>query len=249
MSWLRSTSYRAVLAGCLVFVLFPYAAANAENHAGCGYERVNVVGSAQEQALACKAVDEILAYFKSIGFQIEPKCRMIFSDRVYVNVYEVDPRHTMGQMQVSGYYDPSRDLIEVTSALSRYRKGRKPWKIAWGAAVAYSIMQHELAHMAVRHALGPRYGEYSKAWLEYIASAVQFDLMKPALRNRIMANMTEARPFERPEHVNALLHGFDPDLFAASAYVDAKSRGGKVFLKRLLLGEVPFTIGEILWSK
>lgn len=73
-----------------------------------------------------------------------------------------------------------------------------------------------------------------KAWHEFIAYAVQFDLMDPMLKHKVMQNYPGVEPFEHPENVNQFVHAFDPDKFGVCAYLFAQSRGGADFLREIL---------------
>ncbi|MEZ5816947.1 MAG: DUF6639 family protein [Hyphomicrobiaceae bacterium] len=217
--------------------------------AECGHKRVSTSGPASDTARVCEALNGVLRYFAAIGFTIEPDIRIVFRDRVLIDVYNADNREKAGKLQVSGFYNAAARVIEVTSGASTTREARRPWKQSWSADVSYSILQHELAHMAMRHALGQRYGGISKPWLEFTANAVQFDLMKPELRTAILASYPGLTPFASTDQVNGLTYGLDPDAFAVMAHLFVRANGGADFIRRLLIGEVDFNTEPTFWVR
>ncbi len=236
---------RLSIAGLAFSLLLTPAMARAE----CGYDRFSVNGSAAEIADACRALAEVKAYFKDIGFDFEPRATLKFSDQVFIAGYDRETKEPTGRFRVSGYFDSGRRIIEVTRGDSKHREDRQPWKLRWSADIAYSILQHEISHMAVFEILGARYPRLSKTWLEYIACAVQFDLMNGELKSRILSGYPELRPFEFPEHVNPMIQNVDPDAFAVRAHLHTQANGGRAFIARLLRGQVDFTTSELLWVK
>lgn len=145
---------------------------------------------------------------------------------------------------MSGAYDCRRKELQITSVRREFRRDRKPWGIAWGLPIAYSILQHELVHATVAGLLGSDYQKLGKAWHEMIAYAVQFDLMDRDLKHAVLANYSNAQPFGFPESVNSMVHGADPDAFGISAHLYAEANGGPNFVRRILAKEVSFGTGE-----
>ncbi len=121
----------------------------------------------------------------------------------------------------------------------------------WGQPIAYSILQHELAHAVVATVLGSEYQNYAKAWLEFIAYSVQFGIMNAELKSKVLANYPDTRPFQFPESVNAIVYAADPDEFGVSAHLFTEANGGPAFIREILAKEVPFSIREFefLWVK
>lgn len=129
--------------------------------AACGYAGVSVSGTAEEVEDACRALDEVLAYFKKIGLQSDPEISISFQDRVYVDMYlqAYGPkgREPVGRNEVSGFYDSRRKELQIASARREIKRERRPWRIEWGQSIAYSILQHELVHAIVADRLGNEY--------------------------------------------------------------------------------------------
>jgi hypothetical protein len=223
--------------------------------AACGYAGVSVSGTTEEVADACRALDEVLAYFGKIGFQSEPEISISFRDRVYVDmypqVYGSERKQPAGRSEVSGLYDSRRKELQIASARSEVKRERRPWGIEWGPSIAYSILQHELTHAILAGRPGIEYHKLGKSWHEFIAYAVQFDLMDRELKRAVLANYPEAQPFTFPENVNAIVYGADPDAFAVSAHLYAEANGGSKFIRQILAGEAPFGTREFefFWVK
>jgi len=221
--------------------------------AACGFARVSISGTAEELADACQALDEVLDYFRKIGFRPDPEVSVSFQDQVYIDMYPhtYDPtsRESVGKNEVSGCYDFRRRELQITSGRRAIKRERRPWSIAWDQSIAYSILQHELAHAVVANLLGREYQKFAKAWHEFIAYAVQFDLMDRTLKSKVLANYPDAKPFQFPENVNAIVYAADPDEFAVSAYLFAEANGGPHFIGKLLAKDVPFSVQEFefLW--
>lgn len=217
--------------------------------ASCGHERVSIAGTQSEIDAACEALADVRAYFHDLGFKVEPNVRIAFSDEVFIAVYDPWGAVEPARLQVSAFYDATNRAISTTTPTSTKRGDRKPWGIGWGSDIALSILRHELAHMFSHEILGARYARMSKPWLEFIAAAVQFDLMPPELRSRISQGFPSAEPFAFPEQVNAMIYGFDPDEFALRAYLHTRANGGRSFIRRLLAGDAGIDTSEPLWSK
>ena len=160
--------------------------------AACGYAGVSVTGTAEEVADACRALDQVLAYFKKIDFQSDPEISISFRDRVYVDMYlhayGPEGKEPVGRNEVSGFYDSRRKELQIASARREIKRERRPWGIEWGQPIAYSILQHELAHAIVAGRLGNEYQKLGKSWHELVAYAVQFDLMDRELKGAVLAN-------------------------------------------------------------
>jgi hypothetical protein len=220
----------------------------------CGYEGVSVSGTNEEIADACQALDEALSYFKRLNFQPKPEqLSIVFRDHVEIDVYLQDYGPAGGQpagkSEVSGFFNFRRNELQITSGRRELHRERRPWGIAWGNAIAYSILQHELAHAVVASLLGSKYQKFGKAWHEFIAYAIQFDLMDGGLKSKVLANYPDAEPFRYPESVNAIVHAADPDAFGVAAYLFTEANGGLAFIGKILTREVPFSTEEFefLW--
>jgi hypothetical protein len=221
--------------------------------AACGHEGVSITGTADEAGDACRALAEVLRYFEKIGLRAEPIVSISFQDQVYIDMfpqtYEPANRDSVGRNRVSGYYDFRSKELQVTSGRHDLHRERKPWGIEWGQPIAYSILQHELTHAIVANILGSEYPKFAKAWLEFIAYSVQFDLMERELKRKVLANYPDTRPFQFPENVNAVVYAADPDEFGVAAHLFTEANGGAAFVREIVTKEAPFSIREFefLW--
>lgn len=202
-----------------------------DSFAACGRERVSVSGSAEEMSDACRALDEVVHYFEDLGFIVEPKVRIVFLDQVFLKL------GNEATLRVSGSFDPVTRQVQITSWNSESQTDRKPWGITWDRLIGFSVLQHELTHMAVEEIRGTSYGGFGRAWREFIAYTVQFTLMDRNLRAAVLHNYPDMEPFDNLQNVNPVIHGFDPDAFGVRAYLYAEANGGAEFIRRILHGE------------
>jgi len=219
--------------------------------AACGYDTVEISGSPEEAEIACDALEDVLTFFSELGFAIVPTVAIHFKDRVFCDFQGQDPARESCSVQVSGLYDHNRKVVEITSAKSPFREDRTPWGIDWGAEISYSILQHELTHMAVGEILGDKFRNLSAPWHEFIAYAVQLELMSPSLLSRALDVLPGAAAFTGTEQVHSISHAMDPDAFAIRSFLYAKDHGGGQFiveiLNRAALGE-RMGNAEYLWT-
>ena len=163
-----------VLLGLVTVGLSNANAARAEKQdSACKHKDVTVIdNSPNELTMVCRAVNDIAAYFQSIGYAPKLKGTLIFADRA-------------GDRGFShGYFDAKRSQIVV------YRKSEfSPWGSPWDARMAASFLRHELVHMAVWKILDKDPARLRQEWHEFIAYAVQLDLMDPQLQSNLLASM------------------------------------------------------------
>lgn len=202
----------------------------------CGHPGISIDGSRQETADTCRALSAVLAYFHDLGFDVTPSVRIFFKPSVWLTMD--GPGHE--RVRVSGLFDAKHKLIFATSWNSDLKLEREPWGIRWGPAIGYSILQHEFVHLVVGEI---RKDGLSRTWREFIAYAVEFELMESGLRKRVIANYPNIEPFRSPQNVNPFIYAFDPDAFGLKAYLYTRANGGRAFIGRLLTGRVSFRTG------
>lgn len=219
--------------------------------ADCGFDGVTVDGEPAEVERSCAALARVLEAFDAMGFRVEPKFSLTFKEQVFVEMRAQSPQPggAPDLLQVSAFFDSRRKLIEVTSFDSAHQQDRRPWGVDWGPEIGESILHHELAHMATFAVLGEGYWHLSRAWLEFIAYCVEFEVMSPSLRGKILANNADLEPFAGVWEVNGFLHGVDPDGFGLRSYLMAEANGGLDFIRRIIAGEVPFSRNDVLWRR
>lgn len=213
--------------------------------ADCGHSSVVIQGSETERIEACLALRQVREYFLSIGSKVQPEFRLEFLDEVFVDLPGPDEGQPGEKLRVSGMFDANRLLIQVTSADSKKQLERRPWGVGWGPEAANSFLRHELVHMAVSQLSRGRRHSFSRAWIEYIAYCIQFELMPESLRVRIMNANVEVEPFSAPEQVNDFVYSVNPDLFGLRAHLYTKINGGRQFIKQVIADQVSFSTSEI----
>ncbi|TAJ81806.1 DUF6639 family protein [Reyranella sp.] len=187
----------------------------------CGYKAVVVIyrGTA-ELAAACDALNEVTAYFRAIGFEAAPVVSVEFADR---------PADDTG---AHGYFDRPGARVVV------YRAGAvRPWSLSWNLAVAASFLRHELVHAMVWR-VGKEPNRLPREWHEFIAYAIQLDLMDPNILERVLASQADVQPFDELIAVNEFTYGMGPEAFAVAAYKTYRARGGAQLVRQLLAGKL-----------
>jgi hypothetical protein len=225
----------------LLIVIFLSITAFRPVSAACGHHGFEVKGNPEEIIVACEALDGVITYFAEAGYEIEPIVTVSFQEEVW---FEFDA-DTGDRLKVSGYFDLHRQLIGITRWDIDPATARRPWGLEWDPSVVASILQHELVHMAATTIMGDDHIRIGGAWHELIAYAVQFELMEPAMRDRILSAHDSVAPFDSPWAINQVIYGMDPDAFGLRAYLHARERGGMTFIQEILEGELEFFTGEI----
>lgn len=191
----------------------------------CGQRGVEVVYKrSADLALACEALADIVTYFRQIGFQFEPRFSVKFAE----------PQLQPAEGLVSyGHADVhSSSVVVYTSA------HRRPWGLPWSTELAASFLRHEVAHIAAWQVLGAEGRRLPREWHEFIAYAIQLDLMNAKLRAAVLANSADVRAVADLSAINEFTYGMDPDVFAVTAYLTYRERGTQNFVRALLRGDV-----------
>ncbi len=213
----------------LVFALLtaPYGApfAATSEPANCGQSGVEFVYKRPaELSLACEALANILTYFRRIGFEFEPRFSVKFAE----------PKLKPPEGIVSyGHADVRSSIVVVYSSTHR-----APWGLPWSTELAASFLHHELAHIAVWQMLRAETLRLPREWHEFIAYAIQLDLMDSRLRAAVLANFADVQAVADLSAVNEFTYGMDPDVFAVTAYLTYRERGGENLVRALLRGDV-----------
>jgi len=208
----------------LVFGGLEMTSAHGEERANCGYEGVEVRYEYRGNLdMVCQALADTVAYFRSIGFQVEPKFSLTFSR---------DEGHSSGSLSYGHFEAPvSRIVVDLSSTI-------KPWGLDWSRQLAASFLRHELVHMAVWQIIGGDREHLPHEWHEFIAYAVQLDLMDRELLDKVLANAASVQAFTTLSQVNEFTYGMNPDVFAVAAYRTYREQGAERFVGQLLRGEV-----------
>ena len=184
-----------------------------------------VVQSANPQQIreACEAVYDVLTYFDGIGFKIDPHVSIAFRG-------DVDAKG--GHKHAHGSYDPAARAIKLYA-----REQARPWGEPW-QDVRDSFIRHEVAHAVVVQILAMRGSDLPREWHEFIAYAVQFELMEPAIRDRNLERYSNVAPAPALTQINPFTHGLaDPDTFAVLVFKSYHAFGGRDLVRRLLTAD------------
>lgn len=180
------------------------------------------------------AYKKLVDYFLKLGITISPKIKVVFEDEVFT--VDAEGQRT----QVYGYFDTDKEEIHLMHFKSEGQSGRFVWRIDWSDEMASSFLLHELAHLMTVSALGHDFKKLNRAWHEWIAYSIQFELMPVKLRGEILKKFPAAESsfFENFQSVNVMNYGFDPETFAVRSWRSYRHWGGIKFLKLLLNGKV-----------
>ncbi len=196
----------------------------------CGRPDLAVTSASSRQLdEVCTAIDEVQAFFAAIGFKVDPTVTIVFRRD---DGRDADDRHTHGN------YNP------VTRQINLYARDQaRPWGEPW-PHVGTTFIRHELIHAAVVQLLASGKSGLPREWHEFVAYAVQFELMEPATRERILKHYTSVLPVSALTEINRFIYGLaDPDTFAVLAYRSYHAFGGSDLIRRLLTFEfVPMPI-------
>lgn len=192
-----------------------------ERRATCGYREVVVVyKETAELVAACDALNELTAYFRAIGFEITPFGSLEFADQ------------TTDHAGSHGYFDREGARVVV------YRSATiRPWGLAWNQTLVASFLRHELAHMMVWR-VGKNASRLPREWHEFIAYAIQLDLMDSKLLDGILASRADVQPFGELLEVNEVTYGINPEYFAIAAYKTYLARSKAQMIQQLLTGQI-----------
>ena len=93
--------------------------------------------------------------------------------------------------------------------------------------------------MAVAVVLGERFKRLPASWHEFVAYAVQIDLLDHEIRNEILARSSQLKGFSALNYINdAVIAFLPPKHMAVMSYRAYLRWGGQEFLARLLRFEV-----------
>jgi hypothetical protein len=212
--------------GALLIVLSTMAFAD------CGRVSVRIMGTPEEQISACRALEEVLWYFKVGGLTLEPRMTVHFESSVFVRT-KASPTNAAGVIPVSGSYEGSTDDIQILNAPAESIR-RRPWGLSWDAAMAFSVLEHEIVHAVIAQIMAEQYEKLPHPWHEALAYAVQIDLMPTRLREDVLARYPAEEGFANTVQINDIVYGLDPDHFAVAAYETYKRNHGIDFLKKAI---------------
>ena len=193
---------------------------------GCDHLNLRVNSTSHtELTTACNAVADVLTYFRTIGFIVDPEVSITFDDAVLEGPFEAS--------RVHGYFDPAQSEVVVSrSPLFR------PWGIEWDPRLAASFLRHELIHMALLAILRDDSMRLRPEWHEFIAYSVQLSLMDSRLRALVLDRYSGVYAFAEFSQVNEFTSRMDPEVFAVAAYKMYLANGAEVLIGKLLRFEI-----------
>jgi hypothetical protein len=138
------------------------------------------------------------------------------------------------------YFDCGLDLVRITHP-SLYGEllesdviyARLPPEIALRA-----LLTHELTHALLEHATGE--GDIALVDHEYVAAAMELELMEPEWRDVVIASAPVSLP-PKPGLIDMMIYGFAPRRFAVNAWQHfSLPENGCDLVQRIAEGEVTF---------
>jgi hypothetical protein len=218
------SSEHLILLLILAFAGFPQVSSASESCAG-----ITTEGSLEEVATACDSYLRVQAYFARLGFDRSLTLRVRFQDTVRLD-------GPVDGYPVTGLFVPADALIEMTSLDSAVPARALHWNQPWTRPIAASILDHEFAHAFVS---AVQSNPLPQSWNEFVAYAVQFELIQPALREAILAAYPGAEPHQQRSEVCDMNYLIDFDLLGVRSYLTAEASGGPDYIKKILVGDVP----------
>lgn len=192
----------------------------------CGFAKVRLVRARlHDVATACAAIADVVGYFAAIGFTFEPQGTIAFGTP--------PTEHGGNWFRSHGSFDARTLTIRVTTD-----RDVSAWGLTASAGLAASFLRHEIVHLAVRLMLGERSARVPRHWQEFIAYAIQIELMPMALREPILQAAPDAQAFSSLFHVNEFLYGLDPEVFALASYRTYIARGRGALVRQILSFEL-----------
>lgn len=195
--------------------------------------------TARSGALAertCRAARRATDYLSACGLAL----------RMPVTVNVVD-RAPDTDLPCLGFYHCERGEIELASprALDRLLLPDGPYSRIPRDLYYDTLVGHEVTHAVIAQATAPVRPDVANS--EYVAYAVQLELLGPAGRAPIFAHAggTEAAP-PRPVPLNEVMLGFSPVRFAISAWLHFTGpEGGCAFVSDLVEGRASLSVSGI----
>jgi hypothetical protein len=186
---------------------------------------------------SCDSLRKVVLLFKKAGIEITPEIKIFFEKQAEVTINgETIPVH--------GYFDDENFEIHITSFNSHRNSNLTPFGLKWDLNQSSSYVLHEMTHLAIATELGKNKFKIKREWHEFLAYAVQIELMHSDLKKMILAKYSKTKAFESPNSVNSLIYEMDPEMFGVKAYKSMEDWGGSQFLSKILRGDIALAIKE-----
>lgn len=193
------------------------------NEGQCGYPNVHIESGALLSDIDfCQPLSKVVNFFSDLGLDLEPQ--------FFLSVV----RQTKDTNAASyGTFNAASGEITIYR-----RKGQKIWGLSWSEDTATSVVVHEMVHMAILRLVGNKYPQLPHEWHEFIAYAVQLELLDESVRVQILERYADVKAFHNLIEINPYIYGLSgPEVFAVRAYKTVQVRGGSRFLKAVVLFE------------
>lgn len=203
--------------------------------AACGFPNVEITaGRVDREPQLCQALAEVQDYFLRLALPFEPELLIRWAKNQPMDNAGAAPSH-------GSFNSRTGEMILYDSVAAR------PWGLTWSPETAATFLRHEVVHMAIVRILGREAARLRREWHEFIAYAVQIDLMDIELRSRILGRYATIEPASDLPQINRFtFEAMAPDEFAVLAFVTYRAHGGPHLVRRLLTFEVePPPIVEI----
>lgn len=191
---------------------------------GCDLPGVKIVAvSAQDAADACHGARQAIHFFAGQGLRTDTP--------IEIHVQNEFPPDVSPSAAGCFYEREGKVLLRP---YARFQASRTWFKVPISRALYRSLATHEVAHALATCNFGvPKPSIQAR---EYVAYAVMFSTMEPALRERIL----KAQPGVAPDtdRITELLFVFDPMRFGVQAYRHhVLPQHGLPFLQAVLAGK------------
>jgi hypothetical protein len=225
----------AILNKCLILLAIFSICSELAAAEACGHSSVTIEGAKPtEEKAACASIEKLTSYFRSLGIEASaPTIHFYFKPRVLLPGTEIS---------VHGYFNTDDNSIHMTHFDGQAE--RMPWGFVWNEQMASSFLLHEVAHLYAISYMGDDFRKLDRHWHEFLAYALQIELMESELKGRLLQFNGGAKAFEKPADVSSLHYEMDPDKYALRAYLSTQNWGSQAFLKNLLDRKIPESLKQ-----
>lgn len=175
-----------------------------------------------DRTIACKAANIVEDFYADIGYPINLTSHIVFQQYLFA-----------ADARTNGKYFPAEDIIFVM----RDRAGEfgPSFGIPINSEINASIIEHEMHHAAIFLILGENATSLNRGFHEFLAYCGQFNSMRPALREEILAASQDAIKFQMDTQINDIVYAIaEPIDFAAKSWLTCSEAGVKETFQRVL---------------
>lgn len=205
-------------------------------------DKVNVVvknATPQEAAAVCSSISKLFSIFEPMGLKAVPDLKIYFQDEVFL---PMDPSYDPKLFEpasIHGYFDREKFEIYLVHFNSPGASDESTLEQSWTPELAESYLVHELAHAFVTATNGHYSRRIPHGMHEALAYYIQFESMKPRLRNEILNASGEPAYTSEAEMIQFGVES-DPVIFSVKSYLAIQNWGGMKYVKKIL--DTPVTL-------